>query len=241
MAASLRPVYCTSFALGERHPQTHHVVLSGANLAVIGDGSTGRWEVIQFRSAQLIAPDTYLIRHRLRGQAGTDGVMPAQWPAGSWFVLLDGAPEQIEMAANLRRISQTFRIGTARRPLDDTSYQQFEAAFDGIGLRSYSPCHLSLARRPDGSHMLGWIRRTRIDGDGWDAPEVPMGEESETYFVRVSAVGVPRREVMVHQPQWEYTLAERASDGVTGAYRVDVTQVSARFGEGPSRSIEVAA
>jgi hypothetical protein len=26
VAASLRPVYCTSFAQGERHPQTHHVI-----------------------------------------------------------------------------------------------------------------------------------------------------------------------------------------------------------------------
>ncbi len=223
----------------ESAPET--AVLSGANLAVIGDGSTGNWEVFQFRSAQLIAPDTYLIGNRLRGQAGTDAVIPAQWPAGSWFVLLNGAPDQIEMSANLRRISQNFRIGAARRPVDDTSYQQVAAAFEGIGLRPYSPCHLTCARHADGTHVLDWIRRTRIDGDGWDAPDVPLGEESERYIVRVSQAGVPIREVTLQDPRWTYTLAERAGDGVTGAYRVKVTQVSARFGEGPARGIEIAA
>jgi hypothetical protein len=56
-------------------------VLNGANLAAIGVG--GLWEVFQFGEADLVAPDTYALRSRLRGQAGTDGVMPAIWPAGS--------------------------------------------------------------------------------------------------------------------------------------------------------------
>ena len=49
------------------------------------------------------------------------------------------------------------------------------------------------------------------------------------------------REVTVQQPNWTYSSADRVTDGVIGAYRVEVTQVSARFGEGPARGIEIAA
>ena len=33
--------------------------------------------------------------------------------------------------------------------------------------------------------MLGWIRSTRIGGDDWRAPEVPLGEAMEGYRVRL--------------------------------------------------------
>jgi len=42
-------------------------VLNGANLVAIGDGSSGNWELMQFQDAELIAPDSYLLRIRLRG------------------------------------------------------------------------------------------------------------------------------------------------------------------------------
>ena len=51
-------------------------LLSGANTAAIGDGSPDNWEVFQFAQAELVAPKTYHLTGRLRGQAGTNGVMP---------------------------------------------------------------------------------------------------------------------------------------------------------------------
>lgn len=214
-------------------------VLNGRNLAAIGDGTAGGWEVFQFQSAELIAPDTYVLTRLLRGQAGSDGIMPVEWPSGSWFVLLDGTPAQIEMTSNLRRIAQHFRIGPAQRSLDDSSYQYLVEAFDGIGLRPYAPCHLSVTPQTSGDHDIAWIRRTRIDGDGWDAPEVPLGEETEQYFVRVIVSGNRVREETVDTPTWRYTAANRASDGAVGGYSVEVRQVSARFGEGPGISVDV--
>ena len=64
-------------------------LLSGANLAAIGDGTADNWEVFQFSTAELIAPLTYLLSDRIRGQVGSDGLMPDVWPAGSQFVLLN--------------------------------------------------------------------------------------------------------------------------------------------------------
>ena len=75
-------------------------LMSGGNLAAIGDGSGANWEIFQFERTKLVAPDTYELSQRLRGQYGTDGLVPAAWPVGSVFVLLNGVPNQIDLRSN---------------------------------------------------------------------------------------------------------------------------------------------
>ncbi len=110
--------------------------------------------------------------------------MPQNWPAGSYFVLLDGAPEQIEMNEAQRNIARHYRIGPARRGYDDPSYRHEVRAFEGVGLKPLSPVHLRARTQGDGSVALGWTRRTRIGGDNWDGLDVPLGEEREAYLLR---------------------------------------------------------
>ena len=169
---------------GTLQSSTDGALLSGATLVAIGDGSLNNWELFQFRDAELIAPGRYLLSHRLRGQLGSDAITPDAWPTGSWVVLRNGVPAQIDLARNLRRIAQTFRIGPARRGVDDPSYEEFVHAFDGNGLRPYRPVHMSAAEQ-GGDLFVQWIRRTRVDGDDWDLPDVPLAEESEAYTILV--------------------------------------------------------
>ena len=208
-------------------------LLGGANLAAIGDGSADRWEVFQFARAELIAPQTYLLRDRLRGQAGSDGMMPDVWPAGSQFVLLNSVPRQIELSPNLLRIAQTYRIGPAGRPLNDPSYVQKTESFDGNGLRPYRPCHLRTEEEA-GALRFSWIRRTRINGDGWTGFDVPLAEESEQYQLRILQNGVVLREELVDRASWTYTAQMRAGDGAAGPALISVAQVSALYGAGPA-------
>lgn len=209
-------------------------LLSGANLAAIGDGTSGAWELFQFGQADLIDVDTYWLQRRLRGQLGSDGLIPPVWPEGSWFVLMNDLPEQMDLARNLRRVSQSYRIGPARRSVSDPSFVARSEAFDGNGLKPYAPVHLRVGSNEDGSLEVTWIRRTRIDGDAWDAPEVPLGEESELYTVRVIKDGSILRETTVSSPLWIYPLSEQGTDGLTGAFEIEVAQISATFGTGPS-------
>ena len=208
-------------------------LLGGANLAAIGDGSADRWEVFQFARAELIAPQTYLLRDRLRGQAGSDGMMPDVWPAGSQFVLLNSVPRQIELSPNLLRIAQTYRIGPAGRPLNDPSYVQKTESFDGNGLRPYRPCHLRTEEEA-GALRFGWIRRTRINGDQWTEFDVPLAEESEQYQLRILQNGVVLREEILDRASWTYTAQMRAGDGAAGPALISVAQVSALYGAGPA-------
>ena len=206
---------------------------NGANLAAIGDGSSGRWELLQFRDARPLTDKTFLLSHRLRGQLGSDALMPKVWPVGSYFVLLNGNPEQIKLSPAVRDLSQHFRLGPAQRPLADPSYIHLREAFSGNGLRPYMPCHM-LAKITEKGVRVSWIRRSRIDADSWQRAEVPLGEEAELYTVRLVRGGEIVHEDTVTQPLWLSRENEVSAEVLTSPMlEVHVAQVSALFGPGP--------
>lgn len=224
---------------GELSSVDDTALFSGANLAAIGDGSPGNWEIFQFGVAELVDVDTYALTRRLRGQFGSDGLMPDIWSENAWFVLLNGLPQQIDLARNLRRVSQSYLIGPARRPFTDASFVEQREAFDGNGLRPYAPAHLRADGNSDGGIDVSWIRRSRIDGDAWEVPEIPLGEENESYLVRILKEGEMVRENLVYESDWIYTLSEQAADGLTGQFTIEVAQISATYGAGLSASVSV--
>jgi hypothetical protein len=213
-------------------------VLNGANLAAIGSGDEGDWEVIQFQSATLVAEDQWEIGLRLRGQQGTDALMPAIWPEGSLFVLLDGAVGQVDLPSSARGLLRHWRVGPARRAVDDASYTDKTLAFQGVGLRPYAPVHLRSTRIGAGREVT-WIRRSRIDADSWEGLDVPLGETSEQYLLRILDAGGLRREETLSTPAFTYSDAMRGADGTAPAYSIEVAQVSDRFGPGPFARIEI--
>ncbi len=213
-------------------------VLDGANLMAIGDGTPGNWELFQFAEADLVGPDTYELRLRLRGQAGSDALMPEVWPVGSYVVRIGPAVGQIDLPSQARGMARHFRIGPAARGYDDPSYVYHVDSFEGAGLRPLSPCHLRVVADAVGL-AVRWVRRTRIDGDRWDGLDVPLGEEAESYLLRVMKDGVVRREVVTAIPSWSYPVAQQAADGVEAPFRVEVAQVSARVGPGPFTGVEI--
>jgi len=215
-------------------------VLAGANLVAIGGGDAAGWELFQFAQAVMVAPGVWDLSLRLRGQFGTDAGMPEVWPAGSWLVAVTPALVQVDLPEAARGLVRHWRIGPALRALDDPSYIHRVEAFAGIGLRPYAPVHLRLRMGGNGTSGFSWVRRTRTGGDAWDTPEVPLGEESEQYLLRVfDGAGAVRRELLLSSPQWDYTSAARAADGVVPPWRLAVAQVSERFGAGPFTEIEV--
>lgn len=207
-------------------------VLNGANVAAIGPGGPAGWEILQYRDAELQPDGSYLLRGFLRGQLGTDADMPETWPAGSEVVFLDRSLRQIGHPESDRGLERHYRFGPAGAPIGDSSYRTEIHAFDLVALRPLAPVHLRLARA--GSDLaLSWIRRTRIDGDSWQGLDVPLGEASESYMVRVRADdGTLLREEMTAGPSWGYPAAKQAADGVAGPVTFEVAQVSERFGPG---------
>ena len=62
-----------------------------------------------------------------------------------------------------------------------------------------------------------------------------MGEESESYLLRLSQGATVLREVTLATPALLWTVANQTADGAApGAVRVEVMQLSQRFGPGPA-------
>lgn len=228
------PALRVRFAAGAVSAAAERAVLNGANLAAIGDGSASGWELFQFAGAEPVGAGEWALGMRLRGQFGSDAGMPDLWPAGSLVVLMTPAVGQISLSPEKRGLQRTWRIGDAAQGFDDADVVERIDSFDGIGLRPYSVAHLR-ARAVAGGTEIRWIRRTRVDGDSWTAPEVPLGEEREAYVLRLERGGAVLHEVETTVPVWLYPAAWRAADGPGVVLRV--AQLSARFGAGPFRDL----
>ncbi len=213
-------------------------LLSGANLAAIGDGTPDNWEIFQFADASLQETGIYNLSGRLRGQLGTDANMPDAWPDGSMFVLLDQRVYQTSLSRAERRVAKHYRIGPATRGYDDPSFVHLVQAFEGNGLRPYAPVHLKAIPLASGDR-ISWVRRTRLDGDDWSGLDVPLAEESESYLAQIRLNGALLREHVVSQPNWSYSTAMKAEDGVGGSYDVQVAQISSSYGPGLSARLTV--
>jgi len=206
-------------------------VLNGANVMAIGTGT--EWELFQFAHAELIAPGRWRLSRLLRGQFGSDALMPQTWAPGAAVVRVDAALAQIDLPLALRGLARRYRIGPAVRPLDDPLYTARVEAFQGVGLRPYAPVFLTAEREePGGDLAISWVRRARIGGDDWSALDVPLSEESERYLLRISEGGSVLREEVLSAPAWLYPAAAQLADGAGAEFTVSVAQVSAVYGAG---------
>lgn len=217
---------------GELESVSDTRLLNGGNLFAIGDGTPDNWELLQFQNADVLDANRYLVSKRLRGQLGSEVAPSHVWPAGSWVVGISDAVTQLDLTSALRNVARHYRIGPAGRALSDPTYTHHIQSFSGIGLRPYAPVHLQAKATVAGGIAVHWTRRTRVDGDGWDVADPPVGEDSEAYLVRVRRGVQVLREAQVSQPIWLYGASEMVADGVEAGDVVDVAQISARFGPG---------
>ncbi|SFR41534.1 Putative phage tail protein [Yoonia tamlensis] len=223
---------------GELSSASKAALLSGANTIAIGDGTPDKWEIIQFETATPTATRSYRLTGLLRGQAGSRGLMPAIWPAASQIVVLDGTPAQITIPSALRGLPRHLRFGPAKRPITDASFRYAVHTFQGNGLRPYPVAHLR-AQAGAGGTDLSWIRCSRIDGDIWADGEIPLGEDTESYQIRVIQDGLVKRSAVTNTPDWSYADTARAADVGALPYRIEVAQVSARYGAGPYMGVDM--
>ncbi|NEV80740.1 hypothetical protein DYI24_27295, partial [Rhodopseudomonas sp. BR0C11] len=207
-------------------------VLAGGNAAAV-QTLDGGWEILQFANAELIDGNIYRLSHLLRGQLGSDSAMRDLVPAGARFVLLDTHLVPIARGLSALGRSLRLRVVASGRSHDDASAVDLTATPGLTALRPLAPVHLSARRTADGVR-IGWIRRTRLDGDGWGV-EVPLGEDSEAYAVDIlGSGGAVVRTMQTAVPQALYAAAdERADFGAAQAsLTLRVAQLSATVGPG---------
>jgi hypothetical protein len=214
--------------------------LAGRNLFAL-QGTDGRWEILSAARAEMIEERTYRLARFLRGLAGSEAEAGRTVPAGSLLVKLDEAV--VPLTISLQDLGQTwrYRIGPAGRDHADPAVAEIVATVARDALRPLSPVHASARRDADGIR-LDWLRRTRRDGDSWEAIDVPLAEDAERYEIDILRDGVVVRTLASTQPSILYGNAEELADfgAPQSALDLRIVQMSAVAGRGFERHATVA-
>ncbi|MEZ5810888.1 MAG: glycoside hydrolase/phage tail family protein [Rhizobiaceae bacterium] len=218
---------------GEFESVTRLRMLNGANaLAVRSTG--GAWEILQFETAEEVAASSWRLTGLLRGQLGTEDAAAAGSPVGAFAALLDDAVVPAGLLGSEIGLQLNWRVAPSGLLLSEAT----AAGWSGVGgvraLTPLSPVHLSGARLPGGDYGFSWVRRGRVDADSWLGPDIPLGEASELYAVRVLRTdGTLVREAAPTSPEWVYAAADIAADfPAPSEFDLAVSQVSVAVGPG---------
>ena len=205
-------------------------VLEGANALAVRSQS-GDWEVLQFETATLIAQNQWRLSGLLRGQRGT---APGLAQAGADVVALGPTLRTVDLAPDLFGAPVDWVFHPAKSTADGPSRRVLTETALGVARRPYAPAHLRIVPE-GGGYRLDWIRRARIGGDSWGEAEPPLSEEVERYRIEVYDGASLVRSDETDAPGYDYLAALVSADfsGAPGVdARIDVRQISARFGPG---------
>jgi hypothetical protein len=195
-------------------------------------GVNGRWEIVQYKVATLIAPLTYTLTGLLRGRKGTE------WAAGTHqlndhFVMLTaggiGFYDPGAADANIERIykAPAFRAAlsaAAEVPFTDTR----------LRLRPYSVANLRIDPAADG-YLITWAHRSIVGGGWQDGADVPLDPAFVAFDVTLMTDdGTVVKTYSVTDESLAYTGAMAALDfGFSPAsFQVRVAQRNADYGQG---------
>jgi hypothetical protein len=214
-------------------------VLEGGNAAAV-QNADGGWEILQFANAELVDGNTYALSRLLRGQGGSEVAMANPLPSGAAFVLLGTHMAPIGIGLDALARPMQLRIVASGRNHDDPVAVALTVTPGDTALKPLAPVHVAAARRGDGVH-ISWIRRTRIDGDGWGV-EVPLGEEVEAYTLEILSGSSVVRAIACSAPLALYGNADELADfgAVQTSLHVRVAQISSTIGAGYAAEVTLA-
>ncbi|HAZ61180.1 MAG TPA: hypothetical protein DCY89_06380 [Gammaproteobacteria bacterium] len=201
-------------------------VLADANALLLGD------EIVQYRTADLVAPRRYRLSGLLRGRRGTEWAMSTH-AVGERAILLDADLRRLVAASAEIGLQRLFRAPAFSETVQETLAIAFTNT--GQGLSPYAPAHLGAGRNAAGDVIIRWTRRTRIDGAWRDHVDAALGEVDESYDVEIwdPAFTTLRRTLTTSTPTATYTQAQATTDGgALVSYGVRVFQRSATVGRG---------
>ena len=209
---------------------TDDALLSGANLAIIGD------ELIQFGRAEALGGARFRLARLLRGRRGTEWAMDGHGP-GDRFVLIEQDTLRA-VTAPLSALGGPIEFLAAGLG-DEPEPASASATIVGRSLRPPAPVHLVAKRMADGAIIFEWTRRSRI-GWAWNSGgDVALGEEEERWRAVIEPVSGQSRVVETTQPVLAYAWADQVADGAhsAGDFTISVTQLGSHAdSEHPARA-----
>lgn len=196
---------------GELESRTELAVFNGANYAIVG--AAERYEIIQFKSAELIATNTYRLTGLLRGRRGTQYAMPNH-EIGDFFALATTTTfNRVNLDAseiNLERYYKTVTIGDT---VNETPYKSFASSANA--LECYSPTSIGGGRQANGDITINWIRRARTNGAWRNFVDVGQPETAIEYQLDIHRAGlesVQKSVTALSDETYTYLKADQDSD-----------------------------
>ncbi|HWJ40618.1 MAG TPA: phage tail protein, partial [Candidatus Limnocylindrales bacterium] len=215
-------------------------VLDGWNAALLGNTSTGVFEVIQFQSAVLNVDGTYTISKLLRGRRGTEGAIGTHG-IGDLFVLLPTGMRHEKDPLSVVNQLRYYKAASSGQDISSLASQQFTNS--GNDLRPYAATSVKGTRDISGNLTATWIRRTRIGGDWLDGiGTVPVSEDAESYQVDVMNGSTVVRTISgLSSPTASYSAADQTTDfgSPQASVSLRIYQMSAQIGRGFRKAVTV--
>ncbi|MDX3927435.1 MAG: glycoside hydrolase/phage tail family protein [Shinella sp.] len=184
-------------------------VLDGTNRLAVA-GADGGWEILSFLEAEEISAGRWRLTGLLRGLAGSEDTMAAGHPAGAAVVALDAAARPLGLAGDAAGRAANW----IAEPVGVAGALAGPVRFAG-GLRALtplSPVHLDARRLEGGDIRFRWVRRGRINADGWLAADIPLDEAAEGYRLEILSGETVMRAVETVEAQYDYAAADELAD-----------------------------
>ena len=188
----------------------------GRNLCMVGR------ELLQFSRAVQTGAASFRLEGLRRGLFGTEWAMDGH-VAGEPFLLIEEErlAEPFTALGN-GEVGSTLRLSAVG--IGDAEPVEAELTVSGEAVTPVAPVHFRAVADGAGGWNLSWVRRSR---NGWrwiSGADVPLGEESERYELRVLADGALMRRVETTSPSWAYNADAFDADG-GGALTIEVRQI----------------
>jgi len=211
---------------GELSSASEEALGGGANYLLVGD------EILQFRTAELVATSTYRLSNLLRGRRGTEWAMSTHVVFERVVLLTPAGLSRFSAELSALRLYKPVSIG---QTVQETLEQSFTNT--GVNVKPFAPAHLRGWRNAARDLIVAFDRRSRT---GVGLPlfiDPPLAETNQRYDVEVwnSTFSVLRRTYSaITTPTVTYTIAQQTSDsgGVQAAYGLRAFQLSTTVGRG---------
>lgn len=227
---------------GELASTTRDDMLDDLAVNAMAVGEDGRWEILRYRTADLIdtedGQNIYDLSGFVRGMRGTEHNM-GNHEVGDTVVLLGNALRRmVNQNSDIDAPSEVKAV-TLNTFLSSVTAEEFTDR--GVALEPFSVANLRAL--PDGSDMvLDWQRRSRMSYryGGSVGVSVPLGELIEAYVVSVYDGATFIKAYPTTAPTFTYLAADIAADGFSPGDPITfiVAQVSDVVGQGFTATVQ---
>lgn len=212
---------------------------NGQNAILIG--APGRWELVYFRTVEVLGTRTVKLTGLLRGRRGTE-LSAGSHVAGDLAALVATAASDVDIGYHLVEhdvsdigLTENWRaVGTSSRSV---SARVLTVPFSGNSAKPWAVAD-KMATASSNDIVLTWSRRDRLWGEWVDGTgDITMSEVEELYDVEIydGSGNLLRTVEDLTSPTYTYVEADQITDGFSpplSAIEVEIYQKSALVGRG---------